>query len=303
MSRFGERLKLWWEGYRIEEVTREPEEPLLLTELAEPEPPPPDPEELAKRWPRLRIEAAEIIFGRDCVRPGGTEFTVTLAKPLNLNPAVTLLEMAAGLGGSTRALVQTFGIWVTGLETDPDLAQEANTRSRQADLEKKAPVRGFSLDNFELKAQSFDCVLAREIFFEARDKPKLYAQLHKGLKDRGQLLFTDFVIEGAGAAGAGDAVAKWLAIEDVPGAPWAAREVLRSLEALRFDVRIADDASESYRGHVMVAFANLVAALESKTVAKAVLPYVLGEAERWAALLKAIDEGGLRLYRYHAFKK
>ena len=301
-ARFRRRLHAWWEGVEPPPEEDAPDlaaEPLLLDTEA---PPierdwPESAEERAKLWPVRRIEAAELIWGRDCILPGGADYTLLLAKPLGLSPAVSLLDLAAGLGGGARAMAEHFGVWVTGLERDPDLAADAEHRSKRSKFGKKAPVRRFDPGNFELKKRSFDSIFARELFYSIDDKEALFRTVQSGLKDRGQLLFTDYVL---GAQEPGAAFAKWLEGERQPSYPMPLAELTGLLERLDFDIRICEDESEIYRGHVMAAWSGLAAELQNGTIPRHLLARVVEEAERWARFVQALKAGELRFYRFHA---
>lgn len=305
-SRLRRRLHAWWEGIDLPPDADNDQpgrlgEPLLLDTKAPSERDfPESAAERAKLWPIRRIEAAELIWGEDALLPGGADYSVTLAKPLGLTAALSLLDLTGGLGGSTRALAQAFGVWVTGLERDGDLAREAHARSTQAKLEKKAPVREFDPDNLELKRQAFDCIFARELFYTIADKKRLLMALQSGLKDRGQLLFTDYVL---GPQPQGASFRKWADGERLPCYP-VALELLQSLlESLHFDCRIAADDSDTYRTYVMAAWTRIAEELESGRIPRHLLSRVVEEAERWARFVDVLNEGEMRVYRFHAFYK
>ena len=301
-ARFRRRFHAWWEGVELppeEEDAGADAQPLLLDTEAPPGDERDWPEsaaERAKLWPIRRIEAAELIWGSSCILPGGVDYTVLLAKPLGLTPALSLLDLAAGLGGGTRALAEAFGVWVTGLERDRDLAAEGEERSNRSKFAKKAPVRGFDPEKFELKKRSFDCIFARELFCSVNDKQALFQALQRGLKDRGQLLFTDYVLGPAPGA----AFAKWLEGERQPSFPMPLAELLALLEGLTFDVRIAEDESETYRGHIMAAWSRLAEDLQGGRIPRHLLARVVEEAERWARFVHVLNAGELRFYRFHA---
>lgn len=302
---FRERFRAWWEGYYLpeeEEDSYPDDQPLMLTELAPKELSVEDVDDPNKIWSRWRIEAAEQIWGRDFLIPGGAEYSVQLAKPLSLGPSVSLVDLSAMLGGGTRALVDAFGVWVTGLEGDADLADEGNQRSRQRDMEKKAPIRWYEPARVELKAGSFDRVLARDLMFlmPDREKEQLLESVHRGLKEKGHLLFTDLVLKDDGPAS--DLVQNWGRRELQTPHPWSIDRLMAKLVALDFDVRICEDETDHYRGFILQAFADLVSKLENRSIPRNIQRKVFEEAERWAARMTALDKGGLRSYRVHAFK-
>jgi SAM-dependent methyltransferase len=303
-ARIRRRIHAWWEGIELPPEPAEPDpadQPLLLDTEAPPLEErdwPESAQERAKLWPIRRIEAAELIWGRDCILPGGAEYTMQLATPLGLTPALSLLDLAAGLGGGTRGLAESFGVWVTGLERDDDLATEGQDRSKRAKLDKKAPIRRFDPNDFELKKRSFDCMFARESFYAVADKQPFFATLQRGLKDRGQLLFADYLL---GPQPPGDAFGKWAEAERQPSYPMQLDELTALLESLNFDCRIAQDDSEVYKTHVMAAWSRIAAELQGGSIPRHLLGRVVEEAERWARFVHVLNAGELRFYRFHAF--
>jgi cyclopropane fatty-acyl-phospholipid synthase-like methyltransferase len=304
-STFRDRFIAWWEGYYLPEEDDEPpadDRPLMLTERAPPaEPTVAEVDDPNKIWSRWRIEAAEHIWGRDFVIPGGAEYAVKLAKPLGLGPATSLVDLSAMLGGGTRAMVDAFGVWITGLEADPDLAEEGDKRSRQRDLENKAPIRAYDPARVELKTASFDRVFSRDLIYLLPDREKelLLTAVHRGLKEKGHLLFTDLVLKDDAPT---EIAQNWARRERPQAHPWSVDRMMAKLSALDFDVRICEDETDYYRSYILQAFADLVAKLEARAIPKAIQAKVFEEAERWAARMTAIDKGGLRSYRIHAIK-
>jgi SAM-dependent methyltransferase len=305
---FGRRFHAWWEGYDLPveyEEEEESAEPLLLTQPAL------DigqmkafTDDLHKDWPKSRIEAAEIIWGDDMVVPGGPGYAAELARPFGLGPAVSLLDTSAGLGGGTRMLVSVYGVWVTGLEADADLAEEGNRRSKMHEAEgmdRKAPIRIFDPERFELKPRSFDCILGRESYYRVGDKGRLLSALHRGLKDRGQLIFTDILLSGEDRRS--ELLDAWYEADSMGEArPWTLAKTTRTLESLGFDLRISEDITTVYRGHIMRAWTVLADRLNRGDIPKHLLKPVSEEADRWSRRVAAIDMGDLSVVRFHAIK-
>ncbi len=131
---FMERFKAWWEGYEYI-VPTPPEDKPAKTAEAKPEPTLDTPAEAKldrALWTPERAEAAELIWGKGFIWPGGEAYFLELIKPFALNPAMSLLELSAGLGGGTRAVHAALGLWVTGLEPFPKLAELGMERSHMA---------------------------------------------------------------------------------------------------------------------------------------------------------------------------
>jgi hypothetical protein len=202
-------------------------------------------------------------------------------------------------------MAKTFGVWVTGLEPDPDLADLAHRRSRALALDRKAPIQPYDPEALALAPESFDCVFAREGFCQVIDKAQLLSGLVAGLRDRGQLIFTDLVLaDGAAARPVADTeVGFWAAAEPRPPHPWPAGRMAEALTERGLDVRIRQDITPLYRGLVVGGFKRLAGQIGRGAVSRDQLAPVLAETERWARRVAALDRGALRCYRFHAIKQ
>lgn len=302
------RFAAWWDGYYLDEPGDSfidaldlSDGPLLLTERAPPEIIKETADDALKIWPRWRIEAAEMIWGASLISPGDTESIVHLAKPLGLNPALNLLDLTAGLGPGTRGIAQNFGVWVTGLEADPDLAREGGERSRKGEFERKAPISLYDPETIEFKPRSFDCIMGREPFLTVRDKKRLLRAISRGLREKGQLLFTEILVPDRGARSG--AFGAWLQRERPAPSPWGFDEMSAYLAEIELDVRIDEDMTPLFRSQILNAFALMARNIENRTIPRYLLPKVMDEAERWNAWVQAIDAGDIKRYRFHALNR
>ncbi len=313
--KLGDRLRAWWEGTHPHPAEPsapagdhgEPAEPLVLDAAAmpllldtplPPVPGAPEPVDPARPWSARRIAAAELLWGPDFLSPGGAALTVALAEPLGLGATHQLLELGAALGGGSRALAQAYGAWVTALEPDPDLAEEAQRRSKAARLEKQAAIRPIALDGLVLRERGFDAAFSREVLCGCADKPALLAALHAGLKDGGQLLLTDFVLRGPTTA----ALRTFLKGEPNPPDPWPAQRLTQAFDNLGFELRLDDDITDIYVDHAGHAWANLAQSLDADAIPRRLLRPVSDECERWGRRFQALQSGALGVFRYHAMK-
>src|SRR3546814_17120042 len=88
----------------------------------------------------MRLEVMQQIWGKGMSGPGDEEYILRLVKPLALNPAHTVIDVGAGLGGATRLIAEKFDIWITGLESDREVADKGMELSTMAGLAKRAPI-------------------------------------------------------------------------------------------------------------------------------------------------------------------
>lgn len=294
------RFRAWWEGYELGRPDQPPE--------ADPPAPPPSrtrdiPHGNRSRfgkplWTATRIEVVEKIWGAGFSTPGGDDFIPYLVKPLGLNPAMSVLDLSAGLGGAARKMASTYGCWVTGLEASPFLAEAAMERSVKAGLVKQAPVSAYDPGAFR-HAKRFDCVFAKEFFAFVADREALTDGIEMCLKPKGQLLFTDYVYEKA--APPGPATRAWLENEPLEPHVLSVQEVVTSLQQRNLDLRITEDITDTHRSLVIQAIQTLTGFLEKHSMSAQTKLAVIDEVELWARRVAALQEG-LRCYRFFALK-
>jgi ubiquinone/menaquinone biosynthesis C-methylase UbiE len=294
---FRERFKAWWEGYE------------LAPEQIEPVPVPAAPEEddtklryeaSKERWTQSRIDLVQQVWGDGLTGPGGTERILEMVKPLGLTPAMSVLDLGAGLGGAARIVADHFGTWVTGFEADRQLAEAGMEASTKAGLGKKAPVEGFEPENFAVKPKSYDSVFSKEFFFIVQDKERLLRQIELLLKDQGQIMFTDFVLPEAGHSS--PALDAWRASEPVEPAPWAMEEYANALTALKLDVRINEDITKETRGLITQAWGTYMAGVNRSDLDNESVSAMVEEAELWARRVKVMESNDLKVCRFYAIK-
>lgn len=101
-SNLTKRLHAWWKGeYFEEELELEPEVELVEKTEAE---------GLGHMgrdsaiWSDPRVQMSEGVWGTGFTSPGGEEQVVELIRPLGLDSSMMIVDIGAGLGGTTRAL-------------------------------------------------------------------------------------------------------------------------------------------------------------------------------------------------------
>ena len=254
-----------------------------------------------QRWETSRLKLVQEIWGEGFSSPGGTEHILNMIKFFGLNPAMSVLDLGAGLGGATRTMSERFGVWVTGLEADPDLAEAAMALSTKAGMAKKAPISHFDPETFTHKPKSIDCAFSKEFLFTVKDKPAFLRTVENLLKPRGQFLFTDYVLNTTG----NDSIAlqKWREFEPNTPHPWTVQDYKQALTELHLDVRVIEDNTKDFHKMVTQAWADYIRRLEGRAVAPDEAPALVDEVELWTRRIQAIESGDLRVCRVHALKK
>jgi SAM-dependent methyltransferase len=245
------------------------------------------------------MKLAQWLWGTGFSSPGGDAFILELVKPFGLTPAMSMLDLSAGLGGPARAIARSFGTWVTGLERDPAIAAAGMQLSKQADLEKKAAISPYDPETVEFRKNAFDCVLARNATYAVTDKERLFQAVLQGLKSRGQLLMTEYVRVGPPRP----ELAAWEAREPHPPSLWTLAEYTACLSKLGYEIRITEDMTATHRSLITGGWAQMLAETNLRELPRSHALAVIESAESWMRCAAALESGALQLYRIYALSK
>lgn len=249
-------------------------------------------------WSVARSEGAQMLWGDDAVGPGDAQWMVDAVRPFGLNPAKSVLDLSAGLGGAARGIVSSYDTWVTGLETSPLLAKLGMDRSKALGLSKKAPIGHYDPEHFN-QAGSFDLVMADRLLHRVRDKEVFLDRVCECVKPKGGVLLFDYVIEGT--PGSWDNWNGWRDAEPMEVYPWSTARMADELIQRNLDVRITEDLTQLHRRQVVDRVRRLGEAL-TVAIPDARLLKALGrELALWWARLRVLGNG-LRFCRYVAMR-
>ncbi|MGO8918987.1 MAG: hypothetical protein ACLQJR_24055, partial [Stellaceae bacterium] len=214
------------------------------------------------------------------------------------NPAMSMLVVAAGLGGAARAISDAFGTYITGLERDQELARRGMDMSVAAGKQRHAPISAIDPESFELRTGAFDCILGRGATYMVQDKERFMRVLILGLKQRGQLLLTDYVIEPSLAQR--PEYAMWAGLQPHTPSLWTLQQYTDCFKSLGFDVRITEDITQDLKLQIVLGWDNLVQTVDIKALPRAHKLQIVSEAERWVKTIIALDSGVIKAYRFYA---
>lgn len=282
------RVKAWWDGNELQvrakgpggndddsdpvEPTRTLDRPTLLQEL----------------------------WGKGLCNPGPEEFLLQLVKPLGLNPSMTVLHLGAGLGGAARAMVEHFGPWVQGLESDKELAAAGMALSEMAGMAKKAEIVYFNPNQHTYRPNTADAVLAKEFLWTIKDKDRMIQATATLLKEQGQFLFTDYILtEGTEKSD----LAAWTDLEAESFSLWTQAQYEECLETQKFDVRISEDITKDFIKLVTDGWGAFLRNSRIDDLCPETGDALIREAEIWTERIKAMDEGQVNVQRIYAIKK
>lgn len=249
-------------------------------------------------WSVERVQGAEMIWGENAVGPGDADWMVDVVRPFGLGPSNSVLDLAAGLGGATRAIASTFDTWVTGLDPSPVLANLAMARSKILGLDRKAPVLAYDPEQFQ-PSGTYDLVLADRIAHRVRDKEGFIDNLCACVKPKGGVLLMDYAFDDVPANP--DAVAHWRRTEPQEVYPWTVQRTAEELTQRNMDVRITEDLTAVLRRQIVARVRRLATALQTLDPPPPLLKALARELSLWWARLRVLGQG-LGFYRFVAYK-
>ena len=287
---FWVRLKAWWEGYDIhipDEAFKKKEKKSRAVEKEEKKSPLQDD----------RVVVLQRVWGRGFDRPCNPDYVVDLVAPVGLDSSMSVLDLGAGLGGTTRTICEAFNAWVTGVEPDETLAAAGHILSDKQGIVQRAPIHQDRLDGLEVKPRGYDCIFSKETLFRVADKETLMATLEDAIKPGGYFLFTDYVLSDESSDS--EAVRTWRDEDPELGELWTTKQYVRALKDQKLDVPTTEDITAGMTNAIKRAWAQYIENLEGEEmgeVAKA-------ESEMWNRRLRALESGDLRVVRFQAMKK
>ena len=305
-------MKAWWEGYDVADMEaklRARNGKATYEELTREEPAAEAPTQDAKSekfsWSEARIQVAQLIWGQGYCGPGGPENVIAMSKLLALSPKQSAMVIGAGLGGPARVLAQEFGVWISGYENSEELAARGMKMSKDAGLEKKAPIYYKDFDEIEPFERNFDRAYSKEAFFTIQKKAELLKEIYKNLKEDSLFLVTDYVIRDIESMQDSD-VQKWLRQEPLDPYPITSETMVKYLEEAGFNIRVNEDITEHYIELIQEAWANadqVVKTLSARGPEAADnLQAIMKEAQFWSQRTKLLRSGMLQVHRYLAHK-
>ena len=119
-----------------------------------------------------------------------------------------------------------------------------------------------------------------------------------GLKQRGQLLLTDYVVDPARAQA--PELAMWASLQPHRPTLWTLQQYADCFKSLGFDVRITEDITHDVKLQIVLGWDHLVQTVDIKALPRPHKLQIVTEAERWVKTIMALDSGVVKAYRFYA---
>ena len=131
----------------------------------------------------------------DSFHPGGIELSARLVRSLHLPPGARVLDVACGIGTTTRLMARAFGLAAFGLDVS-----EANVAKAQVlagePLPAPAVFASGSAEALPFPDGSFDAVVCECAVSTFPDQPRVLAEFARVLKPGGVVGISDMLVEG-----------------------------------------------------------------------------------------------------------
>ncbi len=234
---------------------------------------------------------ADRLWGEGMALPGGAQEVLRLAALLPLSPETTLLLAGHGAAAAGGVVAGGRGTFVAAFEPGAPAPPRGAPRGRVSTepLDSGAPV---------FRARYHHHALLLEPMRAGASPHALLAAAASGLRPGGQVVMLDLVACGMSA---GAAERRWLAAEG-RCLPPAEDALPAALQRAGFDVHVVEDAGRRHAEAVMAGWKALLLALRDQAVRPppAEAADMVTEAEAWLLRLRLLQEGRLRLLRWHA---
>lgn len=253
-------------------------------------------------WSPDRLTMLTALWGDGFIGPGGEDEALRLAKPLGLTASHSVLHLGAGMGTGQRAIAKASGAWVTGYEADAALVAMATEAAQRHGMAKKAPINRLDPAAPGFRPNYFHHALSQEALWTVEDanKDKVLAGMVQAVKIGGNLMLTDLVRAANDPTDA--AWSAWAVLErGQPHMPTEA-EMGKRLARLGLDIRIVEDVSNRQIGQALTGWMGMLTGLRAHRPPPRQAAHLVREAELWLRRVRLMQEGRIRLLRWHAIR-
>ncbi len=140
---------------------------------------------------------AEDLSAIDEFHIGGRKATLELARQLELDETMQVLDVGSGLGGASRCLAMEFGCQVTGIDLSEEYCRIAAMLARRLNLDSRVSYRHGNALDMPFADSCFDVLWTQHAAMNISDKTGLYKEMWRVLKPGGVLAIYD-VLSGEG---------------------------------------------------------------------------------------------------------
>lgn len=291
---FAARFRAWWEGVEPGAMVQQGQTPSVRRNRLIVVDTPLSAGGIDGHRAELRYRLWSRLYGEGFTLPGGQEVTTQFLKYTGVQKAQAVLDLAAGLGGTTRAAALQFGATVMGLEPDPEVADLGMKLSEIRGLEARVPIASYDPETISLAERAYDMIVMRERLFGLHGRERVLAQMAKALNAGGKAVLTDLVLAHRDKLGAPSvkAMAEVSGIE-----PWTLGDFTDACQKVGLHLSLFRDETDGYRRLLIDSWTDFSNNITKETLDRAFVDVLMREAEAVKRRIAAVNAGALR-YAY-----
>jgi SAM-dependent methyltransferase len=149
---------------------------------------------LAALGPEDRRLAPEQLSALDQFHTRGLAATAELAKLAGITAEMSVLDVGAGIGGPARILAATIGCRVTGVDLSEPFVEAARYLTGRTGQNGQVSFQTASALALPFADGSFDAALLQHVAMNIADRPLLYREIRRVLKQGGRFATYDVVL-------------------------------------------------------------------------------------------------------------
>lgn len=123
----------------------------------------------------------------------GLAATKELAALAGIDATSRVLDVGSGIGGPSRHLAESFGCQVVGVDLTAEYCRVAEALTARTGLSDKVTFKAANALNLPFQGGSFDVVWTQHVAMNIADRPRLYGEMHRVLKQGGRLALYDAI--------------------------------------------------------------------------------------------------------------
>lgn len=285
-----DRLNAWWNGADIkisaERANKKNNSAIEVEEDLDP-----------RRWSPASISIAQDLWGEGFIEPGGPAFAKKTLSPFKFESSKTVLDLSAGLGGTACILAKEHRLWLDAFEANEELAISGSQFVRRSGMPKKVPIEYRDFETLDLPTKKYHQIYSRESLFMVENKKNVIKQISKSLKNKGQVIITDYM---RGENSDPAAIEKWLDSEPERPFPWTVELYKTALSHYGILVWSTNDISEEYLEQIHTGWLTMVEEINSGNFNREAINALMREGKIWQNRARAIKSGDLTVQRIHA---
>lgn len=117
----------------------------------------------------------------------GRSATMELARGVDLNESMRVLDIGCGIGGPARTLASEFGCQVIGLDICEEYCRAAEIINERVGLNNKIEIWHGNALNMPIDNANFDIVFIQHVLMNIENKEGLISQINQFIRSKGRL--------------------------------------------------------------------------------------------------------------------